>query len=338
VLDHVGSVSFAESGPTPDAGRAGNAPLPESRGELSRALFAALGNGNPWQDASPAADSDADAQIALWVLYELHYHGLASVPAEREWDPDLLRLRRRLESDFEERLRSRAPALDGEPHDPVQQLIDLIEGHIGASISHFVQRQADADHVRELLRHRSIYHLKEADPTAWVVPRLGVRSKAALMELQFDEYGDGDPNRLHHHLFRRGMAESGLCARYGHYIDEAPVEILELNNAMSLFGLHRRLRGAMLGHLAAFEATSSLPSRRLAQGLRRLGLGESLVQYYTEHVEADAVHEQLALRTICSAFHAEEPDEWPIVLLGAFSCLDLEDRYARRMLTRWGAL
>ena len=43
-----------------------------------------------------------------------------------------------------------------------------------------------------------------------------------------------------------------------------PVEILEQNNALSMFGLQRRLRGAAVGHLAAFEATSSLPSRRNA--------------------------------------------------------------------------
>ena len=71
---------------------------------------------------------------------------------------------------------------------------------------------------------------------------------------------------------------------------------------MSLFGLHRRLRGAALGHLAAFEATSSLPSRRMAQGLAPARAARRRwSHYYDEHVEADAVHEQLAVRTICGA-------------------------------------
>ena len=95
---------------------------------------------------------------------------------------------------------------------------------------------------------------------------------------------------------------------YGAYVDEAPLEVLEQNNAMSLFGLHRRLRGAALGHLAAFEATSSMPSRRMAQGLQRLGLAEEMVDYYAEHVEADAVHEQLAVRDVCGALVEEEPE------------------------------
>ena len=56
---------------------------------------------------------------------------------------------------------------------------------------------------------------------------------------------------------------------------------------MSLLGLNRRLRAASLGFLAAFEATSSSPSRKIAGGLERLGFPAEMVEYYTEHVEAD---------------------------------------------------
>ena len=120
-------------------------------------------------------------------------------------------------------------------------------------------------------------------------------------------------------------------------LDEVPLEVLEQNNAMSLLGLHRRLRGAALGHLAAFEATSSMPSRRMAQGLERLGFPAEIVGYYTEHVEADAVHEQLAARTICGRLVELEPALADEVFFGAFTCLDLEDRFARWMLAQWGA-
>ena len=104
---------------------------------------------------------------------------------------------------------------------------------------------------------------------------------------------------------------------------------------MSLMGLHRRLRGAALGHLAAFEATSSLPSRRMVQGLTRLGLAPEIVAYYEEHVAADAVHEQLAVRTICGSLVREEPALVADVFFGAFTCLDLEDRLAHRLLAQW---
>ena len=63
---------------------------------------------------------------------------------------------------------------------------------------------------------------------------------------------------------------------------------------MSMFGLHRRLRGAIVGHLALFEMTSSIPNRRYADGLRRLGVAPTRPAFFDEHVVADAVHENVA--------------------------------------------
>ena len=312
--------------------------LPKSRGQLSEALFDALRiEPRDVGDMHHLRPTDRDdVQIALWAMYELHYSGFEDVDDEMEWQPDVLALRHMLEHDFEAELRARhsATSLDG-PF--AEALFAYIADHDGPSIAAYVQRKADREQVLELLRHRSIYHLKESDPTAWIVPRLPTAPKAALMELQYDEYGGGDPNRLHAHLFALGLEASGLRPDRGAYIDDVPVEILELNNAMSLFGLHRRLRAAALGHLAAFEATSSLPSRRMAQGLSRLELPHEMIAYYEEHVEADAVHEQLAVRTICGALVEEEPQLVDEVVFGAFTCLDLEDRYAQRMLEGWVA-
>ncbi|MFE6508250.1 iron-containing redox enzyme family protein [Nocardioides sp. NPDC057767] len=306
--------------------------LPKSRGTLSAAVFNALQSGAT-TGLDPTPESDEDAQVTLWALYELHYRGFDEVDPELEWDADLLRLRRGLERSFEAALRRRWEA---SPLRETGELTGVIDGHDGPSLARFVQRKADRDQVLEILRHRSLYHLKEADPTSWIIPRLDTRPKAALMEILFDEYGDGDPNRLHHHLFRRGLDASGLRTDHACYVDEAPVEILAMNNALSLFGLHRRLRGAALGHFAAFEATSSTPSRQLAQGLRRLGFPDEMAGYYDEHVEADSVHEQVALRDVCGAFLEENPSERDQLLLGAFTCLDLEARYAEAMLNRWG--
>ena len=308
--------------------------LPKARGELSEALFDALRSetGEVGSLAVEPSDRD-DAQIALWTMYELHYAGFEDVDDEMEWHPDVLRLRRGLERDFEAELRARHTGTTLEPF--AEGLFAYIADHDGPSLATYVQRKADREQVLELLRHRSIYHLKESDPVAWSVPRLPTAPKAALMELQYDEFGGGDPNRLHAHLFALGLEASGLRADPYAYIDDVPSEILELNNAMSLFGLHRRLRAASLGHLAAFEATSSLPSRRMAQGLERVGLPREIIAYYDEHVEADAVHEQLAVRTICGALVAQEPHLVDDVVFGAFTCLDLEDRYAARMLAEW---
>ncbi len=314
--------------------------LPQARGSLSAELFTALTRLGP-DDTLPALlppDDEDDAQVALWVLYELHYRGIAGVPDELEWHPDLLRVRRELERDLERELRARWAAVTVPPDGGVAtRIFALVEAHDGPSLATHVQRHADEKQVLELLRVRSLYHLKETDPTTWSVPRLPRASQAALVEVMYDEYGAGRPEAVHSELFARAMRSVDLDDAYGTYVDVAPAEVLAQNNVMSFLGLHRRLRAASVGHLAAFEATSSLPSRRLAQGIERLGLPQEVAAYYLEHVEADAVHEQLAARGICAALVEQDPAAEDDVLLGAFTCLDQESRVATALLTRWGA-
>ncbi len=309
--------------------------LPKPRGVLSEWVVARLA-GSEAATAAPGAGSLDDEAVSLWTLHELAYRDFEDARLDVGGDAELLVVRHRLEAALEERLRSRWAGSDAGPGDVPAALEALVAADDGPSLADHVRRHADRDQVLELLRQRSVYHLKESDPTAWVVPTLPVRAKAALVELQYDEYGAGDPNRLHAHLFARGMQAVGLRPEYGAYVDDALVETLEVNNALSLFGMRRRLRGAAVGHLAAFEMTSSLPSRKLAQGLDRLGLAGPMSAYYDEHVEADAVHEHLAAQEICGTLAEDEPDQVDSILFGAFTCLDLEARFARAMFEAWG--
>ena len=310
--------------------------LPKPRGVFSADVFEALrSDPSRLADKQPTeAEIPEDAAIVLWALYELHFRGFEDVEEDLEWHPAALRLRGRLEAELESRLRDRW-AGEAPEGDFAEAFFDFVDGFEGPSLARFVQTGAEKEQVLDLLRMRSIYHLKEADPSSWVVPRLETAPKAALVELLYDEYGAGDPNRLHHHLFARGLEAVGLRSEYGAYIDDVPVQILEQNNAMALFGLHRRLRGAAVGHLAAFEASSSIPSRRMAAGLERLGLDAAMVDYYTEHVTADAAHEQVAVRGICATLLDQESGLRDDVFFGAFTCLDLEARIARHLLERW---
>jgi len=106
---------------------------------------------------------------------------------------------------------------------------------------------------------------------------------------------------------------------------------------MSMFGLHRRLRGAAVGHLAAFETSSSLPNRRYAAAVRRLGFGDPAAAYFDEHVEADAVHEQVAVRDVCGTLAVAEPELVPDIALGAAVCLHLDAVVASDTLDAWEA-
>jgi hypothetical protein len=326
--------------------------LPVARGPLSAGVIDALAGRaeldvdtllGQVRDLPEDTDvlTDDDFHLALWVLYELHYRGFDGVDPDLEWDPELLRLRAGLERPFEAELRRRtdpeveaALRADGAL---AERLFELSAGFEGPPVSKFLHREATLEQFVEFMVHRSVYQLKESDPQSWVIPRITGKPKAALVELQYDEYGGGRPERLHATMFGDSMAGAGLDRTYGAYVDRVPGYTLANNNVMSLFGLHRRLRGAAMGHLGAYEATSSLPCRKYAGAVRRLGLPEVVAEYFDEHVEADAVHEQLAFRDICEALVTSGQAEERDVVFGVTACLGMDAVAGGRMLEDWQA-
>jgi hypothetical protein len=199
-----------------------------------------------------------------------------------------------------------------------------------------VEREATVDQVREFLIHRSAYQLKEADPHSWVIPRLEGAAKTMVMEIQYDEYGSGDPAWMHAELFRSTMIAAGLDGSYGAYVDRLPGTTLATVNLISLFGLHRRWRGALVGHLAAFEMTSSLPNRGYGNGFRRLGFDAEARCFFDEHVIADSVHELLACE-LAVEVASSEPALASDVIFGATALDVLEDRSSTALLQAWRA-
>jgi hypothetical protein len=292
----------------------------------------------PVPSGSACAVEDPDAQLALWVLYELAYRGFDGVPDELEWDPHLLGFRGALETAFESALRRSTRILVGsvdDVEDPAEQVLAMVDRADGVSLSTFLRREATREQVLEYLRERSVQQLKESDPQSFVLPRLTGAAKVALAEIQYDEYGAGDPARLHQHLYAEALAAAGLDPSYGAYVDEISAVSLASANLMSLLCVNRRLRGAALGHFAVLEATSSVPSRRVAAAIERVGLGPIVAAYFDEHVEADAVHEQVAARDMCGAWVAEHPDRRGDVLFGAAAALHLDALSAQDLMGRW---
>ncbi len=319
--------------------------LPDPRGPLSAQVTDALtrpaAQGSfpaPPVDLPDDVLSDDDVQLALWVLYELHYEGFEGVDEGWEWHPRAVAFLSRLEAGFLAALRAMAPVPDTDPSAPLHERIESVtELAPSAGMSRFMQREATAEQFREYLMIKSVYHLKESDPHSFVLPRLRGLPKVRLAELQYDEYGGGRADRHHQTLFAGTLAAAGLDDTYGAYLDVAPALTLAVNNAMSLFGLHRQHRGSAMGHLAAFEATSSIPCRRVAQGVRRIGLPEAAADYFDEHVEADAVHEQLAMREICGAMAEQDPTLVESILFGSWVCCYLDYLDGLELVGRWSA-
>jgi hypothetical protein len=312
--------------------------LPQPRGPVSEALLAALRKPPHALDAVAVGDIDLeDLHLALYCCYELHYRGFAGVDDRWEWTPSLIAFRGALEARFEVELLDLVGA-PGEPPEPAEidvLLRELMQDDAAPSVSTFIEREATSEQVLEFMAHRSAYQLKEADPHSWALPRLWGKPKAAMVEVQADEYGNGRPDAIHAELFARSMQAVGLNPAYGAYLDQIPGVTLATVNLMSFFGLHRRLRGAIVGHLALFEMTSSVPNRRYATGLRRLGYSEDACLFFDVHVVADAVHESVAAVDLAGGLAKQDPSLGADVLWGARALLEIDGRWARHMMSAW---
>ena len=311
---------------------------PQPRGPISAAVLATMRGERADPPLPDGADPyGEDLQLGLYCCYELHYRGFAGVDDEREWDPVLLGLRRDLERIFLEALRADvAPGADV-PAEVDALLVEPVGPGAETGVSHHLHRRGELWQLREYVAHRSIYHLKEADPQAWVIPRLTGAAKAGLVTVEHDEYGAGRPERMHSRLFADMMRELDLSDAYGHYLDAVPAETLAEVNLMSLCGLHRRLRGALVGQFAAVELTSSPGSDRLVRAMRRLGCGPAAIRFYDEHVEADAVHEQVVRRGVIAPLLADEPGLAADVVFGIRAFGMLGERLSQLLLGSWTA-
>nr|WP_235686740.1 iron-containing redox enzyme family protein [Tomitella gaofuii] len=321
-------------------------PLPGARGELSDWVLAKLGGhpaGRAIPDPAGADPLGADLQMALLVCYELHYRGFRGVDDGWEWDPALLEFRSGLERAFLARLRGPATggAADATGHAETVQDAETVLDQITAPrpdargpVDHLAAG-GSWEQMREYFIHRSVYQLKEADPYVWAIPRLRGQAKASLAAVEFDEFGAGHGTQVHSRLFADLLDAAGLDSAYLAYADRAPAPTLAVSNLATTFGLHRALRGALVGHFAVTEGSTGPAAKTLERALTGMAAPDPCVRFYTEHIEADAVHEQVVRHDILRPLLEAEPWLTADVVFGMRAVAMLEADLAAMLLDRW---
>ena len=307
--------------------------LPAARGDLGEWMVRRLRGLSctaPPRVAAGDVLADEDAQLTLHCIYELSYRGFTGIDDAMERDPEVMMLGRRLEVAMELYLREQ---LSAHPIDPRRVLMELAAPSDGPSLSAFMLERGDAAELRELMIHRSAYQLKEADPHSWGLPRLSGRAKAAMVEIQFDEYGGGQPGRSHAELFATTMAALDLDPTYGRYLDRLPAVTLATGNLISLFGLQRRLLPALIGHLALFEMTSTGPMQRYSDALGSIGIGSAGREFFDVHVVADAHHCIVALEDLVGGMVDDDPGAGPEICFGALALAHVESRFSSHVMS-----
>jgi hypothetical protein len=351
ILHEPGARHGGHSQPLTSSGAADGPALPRPRGPVSAALLSLIEQEWPvdlrvlpdvegWLDGSldgwsgwPDPLTDDDLQLSLHVIYELSYRGFQGVDDRWEWDAGVLELRGQLEASFEQALRARVDATGLIDH--ARSVGEVLSRFRGPSLSQHMQDHGSLHEFRQFVIHRSAYQLKEADPHSWGIPRFSGPRKAALVEIQADEYGNGLPGETHADLFANVMASLGLDATYGAYLDQIPGSTLATGNLISLLGTQRRLRAALLGHLAGFEMTSVGPMARYLVAASRLGLDDGVRRFYEVHVEADDHHGELAANVLVGGDPTADGLDPAEICFGAAAMLVVEDTFTRHLLHSW---
>ncbi len=315
--------------------------LPLPRGPLSAAVLSAFRREPGTLGATPRvvgvdALSDDDFSLALYLCYEVHYRGMTV--ANWEWDSDLLRFRAELEKVFEDRLRDEVAPLEFQfPFEVATALDETIGSFSGPSLPNHFLKTGTLDQFREFCVHRSAYQLKEADPHTFGIPRLSGEAKAAMVAIQYDEYGAGDASAMHSTLFANTLRALGLDDSYGSYLEVLPGVTLATVNLASMFALHRRWRAALVGHLAVYEMTSVEPMRKYSRALQRFGIGPEGRRFYDVHVTIDLEHGDIARDRMVTGLIREEPELASDLHFGVSTLLMLEQRFATHLLDAWAA-
>jgi len=308
---------------------------PMRRGPLS-AWVDAVATGRdpgPVPPVTPELAFEDDFQLALYLAQEVHFSDVPGFLPGLDGDGALLAFRTRAEDAFVARLRDEVPIGQRQP-DVRAHIQHCVGAAAGPSLSRFAEQHATLPLLREIVKHRSAYQLKEADAHTMAIPHLRGDAKHLLARIQAGEYGADAPRQrrqAHAALFARTMIGLGLDPTLHAYLDELPASALAISTLVSTFGMSRRRRGALVGHLAAFELTSVEPMRRYGSALRRIGAPAETARFYDVHVLADAEHERLAL-DMAAAFVRDEPVLYGDVVLGAAAALLVERRFAETLL------
>ena len=324
------------------AGEASMDPPLYAHGPISLALIDQLQQRAPRHWLSPARGSSRrrrplwlDLQLALYVCYELHYRGFAHVDDRWEWDGGILHLRGQLERIFLSAVRRDV----GSPMPVQAKSWPRCRSNLPKARPFVLPARTRnvGNKCGEYFVHRSLYHLKEGDPHAWAIPRLTGQAKASFVAVEFDEFGGGAGARVHQQLYADLLVAADLDPTYLAYLHCVPAVSLAPVNLMSMFGLHRALRGRRWGTSPRPRSRRHPDRRGLASALRRLRAPRACVAFYDEHVEADAVHEQVVRNDVVGDLVANAPHLEADVVFGIQAFQLVEDRPAAHLMKRWDA-
>ena len=210
-----------------------------------------------------------DALCALLAVHELHLAPLADLGGA-EWlqhDPDVVRLKRELESGFLATLDPCQQVVHDTGTDTVAELHVIAKRDLVPDAYNWLAGEATYAELREFLAIEGGPDGGFDDLVAICQIGLSGLPKLVLGANYWDEMGRGTPSAVHTELHARLTRALDLPVLSP---DELPIEALERTALNGLLATNRALQPEMIGALGLLELQAGPRCRRVLSALRRL--------------------------------------------------------------------
>ncbi|NVN10372.1 iron-containing redox enzyme family protein [Nguyenibacter vanlangensis] len=157
----------------------------------------------------------------------------------------------------------------------------------------------------------------------------------------WDEMGQGNPARTHVRLYRDLLEHLDIQDTPEAFVDALGWAGLSGYNLLLYFAFNRREYFRSIGALAITELSDPEQYAKLLAGCRRVGIGTdrpSVLDYYSEHVEVDALHGDGWIDNVIVPILKRYPGEARAVLEGAAMRLNSSQAYWDWQLAEMKAL
>lgn len=345
MLTHAGSAAFAR----PNSDGVDDAPQ-----TLRRLVNDALAhNSADTFLASPGAENDLQALVkrscdlafrehdhdarkavhrVLHDLYGLHLSKPHPGLSDNQYSVQLLRIRRMIETSWMEwEVAHAGPVPSGiEPESIGAAIKSLWKSHSGHNHAVFDFMKTNASRSQIIKYFTTDYALNMCFYDLIVLSLVGI-DEDVRMEVAnnfWDEMGQGNPARTHVQLYRDLLEYLQIEDSPERFVDALGWEGLSGYNLLLYFAFNRREYFRSIGALAITELSDPDQYAKLLAGCRRIGTDQpSVLDYYSEHVEVDALHGDGWIDNVIVPVLRRYPGEAQAVLEGAAMRLNSSKAY-----------
>ncbi|MBB2156541.1 iron-containing redox enzyme family protein [Gluconacetobacter diazotrophicus] len=279
-------------------------------------------------------DARRDVHHVLHRLYDLHLARPVPGMTRNQESVELLRLRKQIEQAWQAWEHNRIGDV------PENLTPDAIGGaikamwrqHAGHNHPVFEFMRTEADRAQIIKYFTTDYALNMRFYDLIVLSLLGI-DEDVRMEVAgnfWDEMGQGNAARTHVRLYRDLLDYLGIEDNPAAFVDALGWEGLGGYNLLLYFALNRREYFRSIGALAITELSDPDQYAKLIEGCRRVGIGTdrpSVLDYYSEHVEVDALHGDGWIDNVIVPVLRRYPDQARAVLEGAAMRLNTSKDY-----------